>query len=137
MDWYMYKYIVPLTLDYELLCSIWIKTDKKSLLSWFYYCQLTKRDIDTFELKIITFIFPCLMFWKVDIDIFNALSRFESQISSYKQDTCTESKIFDVLKAGVWFLSGSCFHMCCMNWCNIVVTKNFALGLRIDPGVIF
>lgn len=71
----------------------------------------------------------------LDLCIFNALSRFESQISSYKQNTCTEFKIFDLLKLKLE--SGSCLHMCCMKWWNAVVTKNFALGLRIDPGVIF
>lgn len=45
-----------------------------------------------------------LMSRMLDLCIFNALSRFESQTSSYKQDTCTEFKIFDLLKAGVRLL---------------------------------
>lgn len=46
-----------------------------------------KGTLTGFELEIKNFIFPILMFRMVNMVTFNAFSKFESQILSYKQDT--------------------------------------------------
>lgn len=74
--------------------SNWEKTFFENLHHIFATCSgsLNQKSIfkgtwTRFDFKLSNFIFLFLMFIMINIEVYNAMSEFESQISSYKQDT--------------------------------------------------